>query len=202
MTAIYLGELCFPVPPETLTLSGQAGHQRVTLCDVGEITQLRSSRQLQITFSSFFPPAGSRMLEEGGVPAPSGAGLLREMLQDKKPRLFVAAGVASPLSMMVTVESLRLWETAGDCGTIYFELTLQEYRQAVVSLQPSGVGATSTQRESSREAVGRYTVVQGDTLWAIAKRFLGDGSRYKELAGLNGIQNPNLIYPGQVIRLS
>ena len=47
----------------------------------------------------------------------------------------------------------------------------------------------------------RYTVVKGDSLWAIARRFLGDGSRYPEIARLNQIPNSNLIYPGQVLRL-
>jgi nucleoid-associated protein YgaU len=47
--------------------------------------------------------------------------------------------------------------------------------------------------------MGTYIVQAGDTLWAIAKRFLGDGSRYRELARRNGISNPDLIYPGQVI---
>jgi LysM repeat protein len=40
-------------------------------------------------------------------------------------------------------------------------------------------------------------VQPGDNLWTFAQRYLGDGSRYPEIARLNGITNPNLIYPGQ-----
>lgn len=43
-----------------------------------------------------------------------------------------------------------------------------------------------------------YTVVSGDTLWGIAEKFYGDGSRYPEIAKANNISNPDLIYPGQV----
>ena len=32
---------------------------------------------------------------------------------------------------------------------------------------------------------GRYTVREGDSLWQIAQKFLGDGSRYKEILELN-----------------
>ena len=47
-------------------------------------------------------------------------------------------------------------------------------------------------------AGGSYTVQRGDTLWSIARRF---GTTVGRLASLNGIQNPSLIYPGQVLRL-
>jgi nucleoid-associated protein YgaU len=44
-----------------------------------------------------------------------------------------------------------------------------------------------------------YTVVSGDTLWAIAERFYGDGSKYQVIADASGVSNPDLIYPGQVL---
>ena len=42
-----------------------------------------------------------------------------------------------------------------------------------------------------------YTVVRGDTLWGIANKFYGNGSRYPEIAKANNISNPDLIYAGQ-----
>lgn len=44
-----------------------------------------------------------------------------------------------------------------------------------------------------------YQVKQGDTLWDIAKRQYGDGSRYPQLAQMNRetLTDPNLILPGQ-----
>ena len=46
-----------------------------------------------------------------------------------------------------------------------------------------------------------YTVVSGDTLWAIAERFYGDGSKYQQIADASGISNPDLIHPGQVLTI-
>ena len=46
-----------------------------------------------------------------------------------------------------------------------------------------------------------YTVVSGDTLWAISERFYGDGSRYQQIADASGISNPDLIHPGQVLTI-
>lgn len=47
-----------------------------------------------------------------------------------------------------------------------------------------------------------HTVVKGDTLWGIASKYLGAGSKYKQLAAWNNIKNPDLIFIGQVIKLS
>ncbi len=46
-----------------------------------------------------------------------------------------------------------------------------------------------------------YTVVSGDTLWAIAEKFYGDGNRYPEIAAASGISNPDLINVGQVVTI-
>lgn len=43
-----------------------------------------------------------------------------------------------------------------------------------------------------------YTVEPGDTLWGISELYYGTGTRYPEIAAANGIENPNLIFPGQV----
>ena len=44
-------------------------------------------------------------------------------------------------------------------------------------------------------------MVAGDSLWAICKKFYGDGSLAYKLAAANGIINPSLIYPGQVLTI-
>jgi len=48
-----------------------------------------------------------------------------------------------------------------------------------------------------------YTIVKGDTLWAIATKFYDDGSKYPHIveANLEVIKDADLIYPGQAIRI-
>jgi nucleoid-associated protein YgaU len=50
-------------------------------------------------------------------------------------------------------------------------------------------------------AARTYTVVSGDTLWAISERFYGDGSKYQVIADASGIANPDLIHPGQELTI-
>ena len=48
-----------------------------------------------------------------------------------------------------------------------------------------------------------YVIEKGDTLWAIAKKFLGNGNRYPEIFEANRevIIDPDKIFPGQKIRI-
>ncbi|MCU7193609.1 MULTISPECIES: LysM peptidoglycan-binding domain-containing protein [Turicibacter] len=52
--------------------------------------------------------------------------------------------------------------------------------------------------ESSSSSLTIYKVQSGDTLSEIAARY---GTTVNELMSLNGISNPNLIYPGEVLRI-
>lgn len=62
--------------------------------------------------------------------------------------------------------------------------------------------------EEPPEVVGKnltdqkeYTVQKGDSLWRIAQRVYGNGAACYALAHRNGIKNPDLIYPGQVLKI-
>jgi LysM repeat protein len=45
-----------------------------------------------------------------------------------------------------------------------------------------------------------YTVAKGDTLWGIAQKRLGSGTRYTEIKALNGLTS-DTIYAGQVLKI-
>ncbi|WP_339096860.1 LysM peptidoglycan-binding domain-containing protein [Deinococcus sp. VB343] len=46
-----------------------------------------------------------------------------------------------------------------------------------------------------------YTVKAGDSLSKIAEKYYGDAMQYKKIAHYNNISNPDLIHPGQKIRI-
>jgi len=45
----------------------------------------------------------------------------------------------------------------------------------------------------------KYTIKSGDNLWNIAVRAYGDGYKWPEIAKANNIENPNLIFPDNVL---
>ncbi len=58
-------------------------------------------------------------------------------------------------------------------------------------------GNSGSENASGGETI-RYTIKRGDTLSQIANRY---GTTVAELAGINQIADPNLIYPGQIITI-
>ena len=65
-------------------------------------------------------------------------------------------------------------------------------------------GSSSTAPDSSADSGGRtYVVVKGDSLSAIAQREYGDVKEWRRIyeANKDVIKNPDLIYPGQTLRL-
>lgn len=57
-----------------------------------------------------------------------------------------------------------------------------------------------SEKEQNPEENLIHTVISGDSLWRIAKEYLGDGSRYPEIKKLNNLTS-DVIYAGQKLRL-
>lgn len=202
MVTIYLGETRFPAAPESLKVTGESGNQTEFANGLGEITLCRGSRQREVSFTGYFPGIGERDLFPFCKETPEIYGnLLEEYRNRRQPVRFSLSGGAYPCSFPVTVEKLSLRQEAGSEG-LFYELELKEYRsfqQKTAIAGQASAPARADLREKQKTVV--HTVVKGDTLWAIARRYLGDGSRYGEIARYNGIANPNLIYPGQEVTI-
>ncbi len=72
------------------------------------------------------------------------------------------------------------------------KMELQTYRIAKMNVMNEI--QTSGEREEEDYSILMYIVKKGDTLWNIAKEF---GSTIDDIARANGIEDENLIYPGQ-----
>ncbi|MGH3598156.1 MAG: LysM peptidoglycan-binding domain-containing protein [Mycobacterium sp.] len=76
-----------------------------------------------------------------------------------------------------------------------------EPEAAAPEVKPAAEEAAPAPEPEPEPAPRTYTVVSGDTLWAISERFYGDGSKYQVIADASGIDNPDLIQPGQVLTI-
>ena len=66
-----------------------------------------------------------------------------------------------------------------------------------------GAAGSAAPSMAAAEDKDVYTIRRGDTLWAIAKRYLGSGLRYPTIFQRNRetINNPNLIHPEQQVKV-
>jgi nucleoid-associated protein YgaU len=63
--------------------------------------------------------------------------------------------------------------------------------------------STAPEMPAAETSARTYTVVAGDSLSKIAKRELGDATKWRSIFDVNRdeIKDPDLIYPGQVLKL-
>lgn len=86
------------------------------------------------------------------------------------------------------------------------KLVLQDDRNLVLYAADGAAWSTKTETDAAPAAGSaaggqKYTVVAGDTLFAIAEKFYGDGNKYTEIAKASGVSNPDLIQPGQELTI-
>lgn len=141
---------------------------------------------------------------------------LREFKANKKPLRFI---VLRPQedgtelfggNLLVTLEEYIVNEKAGEEGDFYVDIKLKEYKtiqgkKIIIAQNKTNengkVQAKEEPQRQTKEPSKTYTVKKGDTLWAIAQKQLGNGSKWQDIAKLNNISNPNSLQVGQVLKL-
>ncbi len=75
--------------------------------------------------------------------------------------------------------------------------------KGVEKIDADGLTAPVPKPEEPEEKAEFYTIVSGDTLSLIAKRYYGKATAYNRIFEANRdiISDPNKIYPGQTIRI-
>lgn len=91
----------------------------------------------------------------------------------------------------------------GDTVKLSGAAVSQEVKEKLIAAVGNVEGIASV--EDSVEGVDPvfHTVEKGDNLWKISEKALGNGSRYTEIFEANKpmLKDPDLIYPGQVLRI-
>lgn len=74
------------------------------------------------------------------------------------------------------------------------------FADAYITTESGGTVVATTPQEEEKPSYITYTVKKGDTLWDIAKKYLGSGSRWKEIYNLSGMTSQT-IYAGQKLKI-
>lgn len=116
----------------------------------------------------------------------------------------------TPISHDVYINSYTVTYKGG-FGDYFYNISFSHAKDVLVEVEDKSANSNASSGTKSTKAKSRptkpksktYTVKVGDSLWAIAQKQLGKGSRWNEIYRSNKskIKNPNLIYPGQVFVL-
>lgn len=217
MYKFQFGNVLLPVAPSKITMKIGNTNKTLDLINGGEINFLRTQGLTEFSFEFLIPQVKYpfAVYPDGFQGAEYYRELLDVLKTDKKPFLFSIyrtmpnGSVMFNTSMKVSLEDYTLTEDVKEGLDTVASVKLKEYVELKTIANPiikvtedKKVIKTQAARASDKVTPKTYTVKKGDTLWTICKANLGDGSKYKEVAKLNSIANPNLIYPGQVIKFA
>lgn len=193
----------FPVNPEKITVVCDGKVDKVDIVGLGEILIKQDRPAMEISWQCFLPSTHFPGMNFEVIYDPYWvANRINGWKEKDGPCHLIITN--TPVNLYVLVEKYKLWEVGGDVGTVYYDIKIKEFRNTaprqIEVVDTTAVIEEAETRVDNRTTPTTYTVVSGDSLWAIAKKVWGNGGRWREIynANTDKIKNPNLIYVGQV----
>lgn len=211
----YLDDIQLPVTPSKLETKIKNKNKDITLINEGEINVLKMAGLTEISFDAVIPQVKYPYATDLKS-ASTYLNKLEQLKTSQKPFRFIVSRFNPSKKMLfnsnmnVSLEEYTITEDAKEGFDLKLNIRLKQYKDygtKVVKITVKQEAPKATvQKERPAESAPKkktHTVVKGDCLWNIAKKYLGNGARYTEIYNLNKdkIKNPNLIYVGQVLTL-
>lgn len=222
----YLSTCPLPVTPAELQIKINNANKTLTLIDDGEINILKKAELTDIEFECEIPqiryPAA--VYPSGFKPASYYLDYFEKLKSSCKPFQFIVTRYLPNgkflffTNIKVSMEDYKIIEKAQNGFDLTVKIKLKQYRSystKTVNIKKADSKADTKAKATVKEkrpaetspapsTAKTYTVVSGDCLWNIAKKFYGDGSKYTKIYNANKDiigADPNRIYPGQVLTI-
>lgn len=220
MYYVYLNKMLCPIAPEKVQLKIANKNKTLILMNDGEINFLRKAGLTDVSFDLLLPNVQYPFARyiSGFKKANYYLEELERLKTSQKPfkfkviRKFPNGKMIFNTNMKVSLEDYRPSDDAEQGFDVRVSVKLKQYRdfgtktcnitfESAKPMMAPPQPARETENSPAPVVENKtYTVVDGDCLWKIAKMFYGDGSLYPKIyeANADQIENPNLIYTGQV----
>ena len=201
-------EIIIPVLPSKLKVTSAGDNDTDTVLGLGEVLILRQKRLRTVSWDSFFPAHSAPYAPRTITPPLELVRAIQAARDALQPVRLLITGTDLDINIRMGIESFDYEERSGELGDLYYSIKLSEwkdYSPRRIVLQEKKPTAKDPSRAGQPNGMPKtYTVVKGDCLWYIAKRFYGKGGEWPKIYSANKAiigGNPNLIYPGQVFTI-
>lgn len=212
LTASDGSRILLPINPEKIAAQTESKIQTFDVISLGDIALPRGITPARISWESFFPGATRKnaAFVKSWQDPKALVGLISSWRRNNtKIRLLVTE---TPLNLDCYISSFEhTW--GGGYGDCQYRIELIEARELIVLTDGEKQKQSTVTLMAQKAAPKRptppppktYTVKPGDNLWIIAKKTLGDGSKWRDIYNANVSvigKDPNILKPGQVLRIA
>jgi nucleoid-associated protein YgaU len=221
-TKIWLNKVKYPIAPEKIEMKIDSNNKTISLIDGGELNLLKSPKLTEITFAIRLPLWNYPFADFGKTNKYRSPSVFLEKLEKlkirkKKFKFIITRRMPGRKlwdnSMWVALENYTVIEDANDGGDITVDVKLIQHKTIATKFvvikkkkddkksktKTTGV-EYSSDRQTDKEIPDSVTAKEGESLYAICRRELGNGETYKEIARMNNINNPYSLKAGRVVR--
>lgn len=199
------GSIYLPVTPKVSSWSKGIGVETINISQVGDVYRPGKPTRRRGKIEGFFPARDYSWLAPGARTDPYWyVELFSALAHSETVVRYLVTG--TEINAQVLVENIEYQEKDAS-GDVYYTLSLAEWVDleavTVSELDTSAWTGNAGQSQSAGTGAQQYTIVSGDMLSVICRRFYGNGSAtyYNALAAYNNIANPHLIHPGATITI-
>lgn len=192
-------ELVLPVTPSRYPVTSGRAVERLDMAQTGQLALPGLATLMQENLEIMLPAQMYPFCTAEAVADPEYyKSLFEQWSMDRNVCRYIVAGTGINIPVLIGAVT---YEERDGTNDVYASIPLYEYRYLDEVTVETTQNNSRKQEGTQANKPDTYTVVAGDSLWSIAKRFYGDGSYATKLAAANNISNPSLIYPGQVLTL-
>ena len=219
-----LGKVLLPVAPASFQYSIKGNNKKVSLINGGELNLIKKAKLSEMSFDSLLPNVkypfaiykdnkfenAFKFLEK-----------IEKLKNAKKPFTFII-NRSKPngdniydLKEKVVIEDYTIKENQNQGLDVIVSIKLTQHKEGEtkeVTIKEDKKGKKRIKTKNVRQThnapmsdgkARTYKVAKGDSLWLIAKKMYGDGSKYKKIAEANKgkLKRGNLIFSGQTLTI-
>ena len=221
--------LTFPITPGELSITVGSNNKVVTLINEGDINILKSPSLTEVEFEARFPMRQYPYARQF-TKFETYWNKFKELKEKKKSFRFIVARTTPKGSrtwdtnLLMALEDIKIKESVDEGDDVLISFTLKQFKeygvktiklppkQTTTKPKPTSTSTSTKKRttDNKTKSSKTYTVKRGDCLWNIAKKFYGNGAKWKTIYktnktviektakkhGKKSSSNGHWIYPG------